>query len=399
MKIAAAEAQWNTCQPCSFSLFQIGGGRNDETPTQVIEIPHLLSILATGTWNGQVVGLNELQSQYEQQYGQGNYVPNVFIQYWSMRVMAYLGCVVLLVAAWGGWLIHRHKLRGSRRFLWAATWLVAAPFLMNTAGWFLTESGRQPWIVQGLMTTANGVSPSVSTTAIWISLLLFIVALRDPRRRRRHPHVPLRPPGPRGGGGSGAATAGPDGDGERPRARRGAHVLGVRDGPADLLVLVIAVFWTGFFVLEGFDLGVGTLHVVVGKTDLERRVAINTIGPFWDGNEVWLIVAGAGTFAAFPDWYATWFSAGYLALMLVLVALIVRGVSFEFRNKVDTHRWKHSWSRDPDRGQRGPAGAVRHRHRRPPRGTADRQRRRVHRHRSGTCSRPTGSGSASRCSA
>ena len=91
MKIAAAEAQWETCQPCSFSLFQIGGGNNDETPTQIIEIPHLLSILATGTWDGQVVGLNELQAQYEQQYGPGNYVPNVFIQYWSMRVMAYLG--------------------------------------------------------------------------------------------------------------------------------------------------------------------------------------------------------------------------------------------------------------------------------------------------------------------
>ena len=107
---------------------------------------------------------------------------------------------------------------------------------------------------------------------------------------------------------------------------------------------VIAIFWTGFFVLEGFDLGVGALHAVVGKTDVERRVAINTIGPFWDGNEVWLIVAGAGTFAAFPDWYATWFSAMYLALMLVLVGLIVRGVSFEFRNKIDTHRWKHSWT-------------------------------------------------------
>jgi cytochrome d ubiquinol oxidase subunit II len=107
---------------------------------------------------------------------------------------------------------------------------------------------------------------------------------------------------------------------------------------------VVAVFWTGFFMLEGFDLGVGALHAVVGRTDVERRVAINTIGPFWDGNEVWLIVAGAGIFAAFPDWYATWFSAGYLALMLVLVALIVRGVSFEFRGKVDTDRWRRTWT-------------------------------------------------------
>ena len=89
MKIAAAEAQWTTCQPCSFSLFQIGGGNNDHTPTQIIEIPHLLSLLATNHWNGKVVGLNPLQSQYSSQFGPGYYVPNVFIQYWSMRVMAY----------------------------------------------------------------------------------------------------------------------------------------------------------------------------------------------------------------------------------------------------------------------------------------------------------------------
>jgi cytochrome d ubiquinol oxidase subunit II len=108
--------------------------------------------------------------------------------------------------------------------------------------------------------------------------------------------------------------------------------------------VIIAIFWTGFFVLEGFDFGVGALHTVVGKTDLERRVAINTIGPFWDGNEVWLIVAGGATFAAFPDWYATWFSALYLALVLVLFGLIIRGVSFEFRGKIQTPRWKSTWS-------------------------------------------------------
>ncbi len=108
--------------------------------------------------------------------------------------------------------------------------------------------------------------------------------------------------------------------------------------------VIVAVFWTGFFVLEGFDFGVGALHKVVGRTDVERRVAINSIGPVWDGNEVWLIVGGAAIFAAFPSWYATWFSAGYLALFLVLVALIIRGVSFEWRAKVDTDRWRGTWS-------------------------------------------------------
>jgi len=175
MKIAAAEAQWTTCQPCSFSLFQIGGGNNDQTPTQIIEIPHLLSLLATNTWNGKVVGMTPLQNQYSQQYGPGNYVPDVFIQYWGMRVMAYLAVVVTLIGLWGLWLIRRKKLATSRLFLWVATWAVVLPFLMNTAGWLLTESGRQPWIVQGIMLTKNGISPSLSTTWIAISLAAFVL--------------------------------------------------------------------------------------------------------------------------------------------------------------------------------------------------------------------------------
>jgi cytochrome bd ubiquinol oxidase subunit II len=113
----------------------------------------------------------------------------------------------------------------------------------------------------------------------------------------------------------------------------------------DLWFVVIAVLWSGFFVLEGFDFGVGMLHAVVSRSDAERRVAIDSIGPFWDGNEVWLVVAAAGMFAAFPGWYATWLSAGYLAVLLMLVALIVRGVSLEFRGKVGDRRWRVTWSR------------------------------------------------------
>src|SRR4029450_9348729 len=105
---------------------------------------HLLSILATGTWDGQVIGLDELQAQYEQQYGPGNYVPNVFVQYWSMRVMAYLGAAVFLFSLWGAWLIHRGKLGASKWFLLGATWAIITPFLMNTAGWLLTGDRRHP---------------------------------------------------------------------------------------------------------------------------------------------------------------------------------------------------------------------------------------------------------------
>ena len=107
--------------------------------------------------------------------------------------------------------------------------------------------------------------------------------------------------------------------------------------------IVIAVLWTGFFILEVFDFGVGMLHSVVGQDEACRRAAINTIGPLWDGNEVWLIVAGAAMFAAFPGWYATMFSALYLALALLLAALIIRGVAFEYRGKRDAARWRRSW--------------------------------------------------------
>jgi cytochrome d ubiquinol oxidase subunit I len=175
VKIAAAEAQWTTCKPCSFSVFQIGGGNNDETPSQIIAIPYLLSFLATNSFDGQVTGLNELQQQYEKQYGPGNYIPNVFIQYWSMRVMAYLAAALFLFALFGGWLAHRKRLERSPRFLTIAMWVAIVPFLMNTAGWMLTENGRQPWIVQGLMKTVNAASPSVSATDIWISLSVFVI--------------------------------------------------------------------------------------------------------------------------------------------------------------------------------------------------------------------------------
>lgn len=107
--------------------------------------------------------------------------------------------------------------------------------------------------------------------------------------------------------------------------------------------ILVAVLFTGFFVLEGFDFGVGILHPFMSADDRERRTVINTIGPFWDGNEVWLITAGGAMFAAFPEWYATLFSGFYLALLLMLVALIMRGVAFEFRSKHDNPAWRSFW--------------------------------------------------------
>jgi cytochrome d ubiquinol oxidase subunit II len=108
---------------------------------------------------------------------------------------------------------------------------------------------------------------------------------------------------------------------------------------------VIAAFWLGYLFLEGFDFGVGMLLPVLARDNTERRVMVNTIGPVWDGNEVWLIVAAGATFAAFPDWYASLFSGAYLPILLVLLALIGRGVAFEYRGKVDTDRWRRTWDK------------------------------------------------------
>lgn len=110
-----------------------------------------------------------------------------------------------------------------------------------------------------------------------------------------------------------------------------------------LWFILIAVLYIGYFVLEGFDLGVGILLPFLGKDDVQRRTIINTVGPHWDGNEVWLVTAGGATFAAFPNWYATLFSGFYLPLFLMLIALIARGVAFEFRSKDENPTWRSTW--------------------------------------------------------
>ncbi|MGS2589052.1 cytochrome d ubiquinol oxidase subunit II [Streptomyces hebeiensis] len=111
----------------------------------------------------------------------------------------------------------------------------------------------------------------------------------------------------------------------------------------DVWFVLIAVLWIGYFFLEGFDFGIGVLTKLLARDRKERRVLINTIGPVWDGNEVWLLSAGGATFAAFPEWYATLFSGFYLPLLLILVCLIVRGVAFEYRAKRPEENWQRNW--------------------------------------------------------
>ncbi len=212
MKIAASEAQWNTCQPCGFSLFQIGGfSAQDPTPSFSITIPRLLSWMGTGSFDGKVQGLNQLQAQEQKAYGPGNYMPDVELMYWSMRAMAMLGVFMFLVAGVGAWLYRKRRLEKARWFLWTAVVTIAAPYVAATFGWILTEMGRQPWIVQGLLKTSQANSPNVSTATIATSLSVFVllyitlgvvdfVLMR--RYARLDPPSATRGPGPGG-------TAGP----------------------------------------------------------------------------------------------------------------------------------------------------------------------------------------------
>jgi cytochrome bd ubiquinol oxidase subunit I len=176
MKIASAEALWNTEQPAGFSLFQIGGfSAQHPNPSVSITVPRLLSYLATGSFSAKVEGINQLQAQERKQFGPGNYIPDVEVLYWSIRVMAMLGVVMLLVAAVGAWLYWKQKLEKARWFLWTAIVSIAFPYIAATAGWILTEMGRQPWIVQGLLKTSQAVSPNVSTATVASSLGVFVL--------------------------------------------------------------------------------------------------------------------------------------------------------------------------------------------------------------------------------
>ena len=308
MKIAASEAQWNTCQPCGFSLFQIGGfTEQDQTPSFSITIPRLLSYMATGSFDGQVQGLNQLQTQEQSKYGRGNYMPNIRVIYWSMRVMAFAGVLMFLIAALGAWLYWKRRLEKARWFHWTAIVAIALPYIAATAGWILTEMGRQPWIVQGLLLTSKANSPNVSTTWLGISLGFFItlyvvLGVVDfvLMRRYARPDQPV------------------------PREELPAAAAELLMNLQIFWFCVIALLWSGYLLLEGFDFGVGMLLPFVPRDEGERGAMFQSIGPIWDGNEVWLVVAAGATFAAFPAWYATMFSGFYLALLLILFFLIVR---------------------------------------------------------------------------
>jgi cytochrome d ubiquinol oxidase subunit I len=176
MKMAAAEALYNTQAGASFSLLTIGNLSGQ--PIFQIRVPHLLSLIADMSYNGKVSGINQIQKAEAKKYGPGSYVPVIWVTYWTFRLMVGLGFLMLAVAAWAWWLSRRRsrwRIADSRFTLWVLVASIAAPFGANTCGWLFTEMGRQPWIVYGLMKTSQGISPTVGAGSVIATLAVFVV--------------------------------------------------------------------------------------------------------------------------------------------------------------------------------------------------------------------------------
>ncbi len=174
MKMAAAEALWESEDPAAMSLFTIGN-EAERRDVFAIKIPGMLSLLAYNRFTGEVKGIKNLQAEYEQTYGPGDYVPPVAVSYWTFRIMVGIGMAMALLALFGLYLMWRNSLERNPLYLRVLIWAVALPYLANSTGWLFTELARQPWIVFGLQKTADAVSPNVSVGMVLFSLIGFTV--------------------------------------------------------------------------------------------------------------------------------------------------------------------------------------------------------------------------------
>ncbi|WP_163507213.1 cytochrome ubiquinol oxidase subunit I [Fodinicola acaciae] len=174
MKMAAAEALYDTVTPASFSLFTIGS-LDGSREIFSVRVPRVLSFMATGSFDGRVEGINDVQRAEAAAYGPGDYKPNIPVSYWSFRLMIGFGLLVMLLSIIGLWLFRRGRTPSSKWFYAVAVWSFALPLLANSFGWIFTEMGRQPWVVYGVMATANGVSPTVGAGYVLTSMIVFTV--------------------------------------------------------------------------------------------------------------------------------------------------------------------------------------------------------------------------------
>ena len=306
-KLAAMESHWETVTDAPFILFLWPDSRNEKNLFEGLKIPHGLSFMAYHRSDAEVKGLRDFPRDER---------PPVLATFLSFRLMVACG-LALFGLAFVGWLrSRRDRLEAHPALLRLFICALPLPYLAVQLGWIVAEVGRQPWLVFGVLRTADGVSRFGNTRPGVPVPGLFYRGLWASRRRGCLSYSEVRE--------------------ERP-GRGIAMTLQI------LWFVLWGILWAAYFVLDGFDLGTGILYGLLGRDEGDRAVLRLSLGPVWGGNEVWLITAGGATFAAFPAAYAAIFSSLYIALLIVLFSLILRGVSLEFRGLHDSAGWRRFW--------------------------------------------------------
>jgi hypothetical protein len=273
-------------------------------------------------------------------------IPEVAPLFWAFRVMVAAGFWMLLLLVLGFYYNAKRKIQDKRWLLRAFLFSIPVPWIAAETGWFVAEFGRQPWAIGEVLPTSIAAS-SLTAGDVMISLGAFIVFYTalfliemylmfkfgrmgpSSLHTGRYHHEKQRPNGTAmamAGAGPAPATA--------PAKQEETDMILDFETLKFVWWVLVGVLFIGFAVTDGMDMGVGTLLPFLGKNDDERRVIINTVGPHWDGNQVWLITAGGAIFAAWPLVYATAFSGFYFAMLLALFALFFRPVGFDYRSKI-----------------------------------------------------------------
>ena len=284
-----------------------------------------LSFLVHGDFEAPIEGLEETPREDW---------PNVHLVFQTYHGMLTIGVFFLANSVLTLLVLYQDRIFSIRPGCGCTSFAILPAYLGNQLGWVSAEAGRQPWIVWNQLRTSDALSEAVTAEMVLSSIIMFglVYALlvcgvvvrveqQDPARPRGS-----RPAASREGG-------------VAHRRGRGRPEGTLMDW-ALLWFVLLGVLLTGYAILDGFDLGVGMLHIFVTDDDTERRLVINSIGPLWDGNEVWLVTFGGALFAAFPEAYATVFSGFYIPFMMLLVTLIFRAAAIEFRSKVHEPRWR-----------------------------------------------------------
>ena len=264
--------------------------------------------------------------------------------------MVGMGLIMLAVSWFGNFLRLRGRLETTRWFLWGTFLAFPTGFVAILTGWYTAEVGRQPWVVYGLLRTKDAVTPSLTTGDVLFSLTGYVLVYAVFISFGTYYIYKLLREGP-----TGAAIPIPGATPNRPMAfaddaasATGTSLAGKRlsawkpptsrcSGPASIALSILV-----YVILDGFDLGVGILFGFTRDDDQSLQM-MNTIAPFWDGNETWLVIIGAGLFAAFPVVYAVFLGAFYIPVLLMLFGLIFRGIAFEFRHRSERMRWLWDW--------------------------------------------------------